>query len=237
MTTHLKELMTEAVDAQAPYVPDLDALVRTGRRQVRRRRTTGVLATIAAVAVVAGATTVAVDTINRSSDVPVAPSTTGPSVGPDGSTGLCTTADGTPVPAWNRWTLVVYAQDDFGMSMVYRSPDDPKVVAFCTTQRGDGARQSVVPGGAVNGIVVRKNAVRELPGSSVTSVFGSVDSGPTGLAVVRVETADGHIGLAEVKDGYYVYRRLEHTPWPGAVPQVTVRFKYSGETLTWKINR
>ncbi|MET9269062.1 hypothetical protein [Kribbella sp. NPDC003557] len=237
MTTHLKELMTEAVDAQTAYVPDLDALVRTGRRQVRRRRTAGVLATIAAVAVVAGATTVAVDTIHRSSEVPVAPSTTGPSVGPDGSTGLCTTADGTPVPAWNRWTLVVYAEDDFGMSMVYRSPDDPKVVAFCTTQRGDGAARSVVPGGAVHGIILRKNATQELTGSSVTSVFGSVEREPIGYPVVRVETADGHVGLAEVKDGYYVYRRLEHSQWPGPVPPVTVRFKYPHQAVTWKISR
>ncbi|TDW15523.1 hypothetical protein [Kribbella kalugense] len=73
MTNQLKDLMTEAVDAQAPYVPDLDTLMRTGRRQVRRRRLATAVATAAAVAVVAGATTVAFNTINWSSDAPVAP--------------------------------------------------------------------------------------------------------------------------------------------------------------------
>lgn len=73
MTNQLKDLMTEAGDAQAPYMPDLDTLVRTGRRQVRRRRLATAVATAAAVAVVAGATTVAFNTINRSSGAPVAP--------------------------------------------------------------------------------------------------------------------------------------------------------------------
>ena len=85
------------------------------------------------------------------------PSPTRPSVGPGGSTGYCTTADGTGAPAWN-WPVVLYAQDTFGMSIVHRSPTDPKVAAFCTTEWGNGARLSVVPGGAVQGVVLRKSA-------------------------------------------------------------------------------
>jgi hypothetical protein len=100
MTNELKDLMTEAVDAQAPYVPDVDMLVRTGRKQVRRRRVATAIATAAAVAVVAGATTIAVGTIDRSSEEPVAPVRTPsqtplglPSVGPGGSTGRDSPAD------------------------------------------------------------------------------------------------------------------------------------------------
>jgi len=85
------------------------------------------------------------------------PSPTRPSVGPGGSTGYCTTADGTGAPAWN-WPVVLYAQDTFGMSIVHRSPTDPKVAAFCTTEWGNGARLAVVPGGAVQGVVLRKSA-------------------------------------------------------------------------------
>ena len=38
MTNRLKDLMTEAADELVPYAPDLNALVREGRRRVRQRR-------------------------------------------------------------------------------------------------------------------------------------------------------------------------------------------------------
>jgi hypothetical protein len=231
MTNQLKDLMTEAADAQAPYVPDVDALLQTGRRQVRRRRMATAIATVAAVAMVAGATTVAVNTIDRSSEEPVAPVRTPnqtplglPSVGPGGSTGLCTTADGVGATAWN-WPVVLYTEDTFGMSVVRRSKN---TVAFCTTEWGNGAKHSVVPGGTK--IVLRKSAAEgrgAQPGSSVTTVFGTVPAGA--LPRVTVETADGHVGVAKVKDGYFVYRRVEHSPWPGPIPHAIVRFKYAGK--------
>ncbi|NIK54353.1 hypothetical protein [Kribbella shirazensis] len=227
MTNQLKDLMSAAVDEEAPYTPDVDALVRDGRRQVRRRRTAGVVATLA---VVAAASVVTTYTINRSPELPVTPETTMPSVVPGGSSGTCTTADGTGVPAWNRWQLVLYVQDTFGMSLVYRSPDDPNLIAFCTTQRGDGTKLPEVPGRAKNdGIVLRKSAANgrgALPGSSVTSVFGPVPSGTPPR--VTVETADGHVGVATVKNGFFAYRRVEHSAWPGPLPQAIVRFKYPG---------
>jgi hypothetical protein len=61
MTNELKELMTETVDAQAPYAPDVDALVRAGRGHVRRRCILMSVAAVAAVCVVAAATTLAVN--------------------------------------------------------------------------------------------------------------------------------------------------------------------------------
>lgn len=227
MTNQLKDLMSEAVDAQAPYTPDVDALLRDGRRRVRRRRTAGVAATLAAVAAASAVTT---HTINRSTEEPVAPETTMPSVVHGGSTGTCTTADGTRVDAWNRWPLVLYVQDTFGMSLVYRSPDAPNVIAFCTTQWGDGTKLPEVPGSAKNGIVLRKSAADGRgapPGSSVTSVFGPVPSGTPPR--VTVETADGHVGVATVKNGYFAYRRVERSAWPGPLPRAIVRFKYPGK--------
>ena len=65
------------------------------------------------------------------------------------------------------------------------------------------------------------------PGSSVTTVFGTVPKGAPPR--VTVETADGHVGVAKVKDGYFAYRRVEHSPWPGPAPHAIVRFKYSGK--------
>ena len=56
--SRLKDLMTEAADGLA-YTPDLDALLRTGRRQVRTRRLLTSVATVAAMSVITGATTVA----------------------------------------------------------------------------------------------------------------------------------------------------------------------------------
>ncbi|WP_329005686.1 hypothetical protein OHA18_20095 [Kribbella sp. NBC_00709] len=235
MTNQLKNLMTEAADAQAPYVPDVDSLLQTGRRQVRRRRVTAAIATAAAVAVVAGATTIAVGTINGS-EAPVAPALmptrtplrTPLSVPSGGSTGLCTTADGSGSDGWLWPKVVLYAQDTFGMSMVRRSTTGG--IAFCTTEWGNGARRSVVLGGAKNGIVLRKGAAEgrgALSGSSVTTVFGTVPRGTPPR--VTVQTADGHVGVAKVKDGYFVYRRVEHSPWPGPAPRAIVRFKYAGK--------
>ncbi|MFD3405652.1 hypothetical protein ACFWUU_33510 [Kribbella sp. NPDC058693] len=234
MTNQLKDLMTEAVDAQAPYVPDVDTLLRTGRKQVRRRRLATVIATTAAVALVAGATTVAVGTINRSED-PVAPVQTPtqtplalPSAPPGGSTGLCTAADGSASDGWLWPKVVLYTQDTFGMTMVRKSQAGG--IAFCTTEWGNGAKLSVVPGGAKDGIVLRKTAAEgrgAQPGSSVTSVFGTVPRGTPPR--VTVETADGHVGVAKVKDGYFVYRHVEHSPWPGPVPHAIVRFKFAGK--------
>jgi hypothetical protein len=58
VTERLKDLMTEAADDLAPYSPDLDRLLRDGRRQVRKRRRLASIATAATIVLVAGATTV-----------------------------------------------------------------------------------------------------------------------------------------------------------------------------------
>jgi hypothetical protein len=233
MTSELKDLMTEATDREAPYVPNVDGLLRAGRREVRKRRILTSIATSAAVVVIAGATTVAVDARERSSAPPAAPAPTPLptsaklSVPPGGSTGLCTKSNGDSVPAWS-WPVVVDVRDTFGMSVVRRSPADPKIVAFCTTEWGNGASESVVPGGSAQGVVLRKSAAngRGVTGpASVTTVFGIVQGNPR----VTVQTDDGHVGVATVKDGFYAYRRVEPSPWPGPIPGAVVKFRYPGQ--------
>ncbi|MEV5963127.1 hypothetical protein AB0L70_15265 [Kribbella sp. NPDC051952] len=233
MTEQLKELMTDAADDLAPYSPDLDALLRDGRRQVRNRRLLTSISTAAAVLAITCATTFAVNTWHRSTpqpaaEVPTAPASL-PDVGPGGSTEYCTTPDGQVAAPWS-WPVVVYSQDTFGMSIVHRSPADPKVIAYCTSEWGNGAQLSVVPGGALNGLVLRKSAAvgrGALPGSSVTTVFGTVPAARPPKVIV--ETSDGHLSFAKVKDGQFVYRHVEHSPWPGPNPKVIVRFQYPGQ--------
>ncbi|MEU4193581.1 hypothetical protein AB0E69_16900 [Kribbella sp. NPDC026611] len=231
MTNQLKELMTDALEHEAPYAPDLTALVSTGRRQVRRRRLVTATATAAAICVVAASTVVAFKTMDRADEAPVAPAPTTlpwglPSMPPGGSTGVCTTADGATASAWN-WPLVVSVNDTFGYAMVRKLPTGP--AAFCTTEWGNGARLSVVPGRSP-ALVLRKSAAEgrgAAPRSSVTSVFGPA---PKGRAPkVTVQTADGYVGVATVRNGYFVYRRVEHSPWPGQAPHAIVRFQYPGQ--------
>jgi hypothetical protein len=229
MTEQLKDLMRAATD-DAPFTPDLDLLLTTGRRQRRNRRLGVSFATAVAIAALAGGTAVAVNTTQRSGPEPaVTPSTTQPSlpvVGPGGSTGLCTDTNGETINGWN-WPATVYVQDTFGISSAHRSPKSPTVLAFCTTEWGNGARLSVVPGGAVQGIVLRKSAAvgRGVVGpASVTTVFGVV---PDGVKRVTVQTDDGYVGVAKVKGGLFVYRRVEHTAWPGPTPGAIVRFTHA----------
>lgn len=136
------------------------------------------VAAAVAVAAVVGGTTVALDTAQQAVPGPAAPPPTTqpalPEVAPGGSTGLCTDANGDGIGGW-AWLATVYVQDTFGISSVRRSPKDPNVVAFCTSEWGNGARNSVIPGGAVQGIVLRKSAAvgRGVVGpASVTTVFG-----------------------------------------------------------------
>ncbi|MEV0803419.1 hypothetical protein AB0I34_37410 [Kribbella sp. NPDC050281] len=59
----------------------------------------------------------------------------------------------------------------------------------------------------------------------MTTVFGVVQGTPK----VTVQTADGHVGVATVKDGFYAYRRVEQSPWPGPIPGAVVRFRNPGQ--------
>ncbi|GAA3550818.1 hypothetical protein [Kribbella ginsengisoli] len=230
MTRQLKDLMHEATDRPA-FTPDVDRLLTTGRRR-RRNRLLVTAATVAAsIAVVAGGTILTLDTTDRSAPA-VSPTWSLPSVGPGGSTILCSDENGDPVPTlgadmWN-WAVRLSVQDTYGASVVRHSPKDPQVVAYCTSEWGNGAKDSVVPGGAAGNVVLRKSAAvgRGLaqPGS-VTTVFGKA---PKGIQRITIQTEDGHVGNATIKAGYFAYRRIEQTPWPGPQPSVIVRFTFPG---------
>ncbi|MEV6409902.1 hypothetical protein [Kribbella sp. NPDC051718] len=231
MTRQLKDLMHEATDRPA-FTPDVDQLLTTGRRRRRNRRLVTAVTVAASIAVVAGGTILGLDTTDHSAPA-VAPSWPLRSVDPGGSTGLCSDENGEPVPGagarvW-EWPVYLSVQDTYGASLLRHSPTDPQVVAYCTTEWGNGAKDSVVSGGGTDGIVVRKSAAvgRGLkePGS-VTTVFGQV---PKGVQRVTVETKDGHVGVAKVGGGYFAYRRVEQTPWPGPEPTVIVRFTIPGK--------
>ncbi|WP_328328538.1 hypothetical protein OHA70_03780 [Kribbella sp. NBC_00382] len=230
MTRQLKDLMHEATDRPA-FTPDVELLLATGHRRRRNRRLATAVAVAASIAVVAGGTILTLDTTDRSAPA-VAPSWPLPSVDPGGSTGLCSDENGDPVPTagasvWS-WPVSLSVQDTYGISLLRRSPKSPGIVAYCTTEWGNGAKDSVVPGGGTGGIVLRKSAAvgRGLtePGS-VTTVFGQA---PKNVQRVTVETEDGHVGIAQVRGGYFAYRRIEKTPWPGAQPTVIVRFTIPG---------
>jgi len=215
MTRQLKELMHEATD-RAAFSPDIDQLLTTGRRQTRKRRLLAACTAAASVAIVAGGTVFALDTTRGAAPAPADQSAE------VGSSGLCADSSGQGLDA-RTWPAVLYVQDTYGISSVHRSA---KTVAFCTTEWGDGAKRSVVPG--TGRVVVRKSSAvgRGLtePGS-VTTVFGVA---PAGVQRVTVETSDGHVGVATIKGGYFAYRRVEKTPWPGPLSPVIVRYKLPG---------
>lgn len=222
MTRQLKELMHEATD-RAAFTPDIDRLLTTGRRQTRKRRLLTVAAAAVSIAVVAGGTVFALDTTRGSAPTP-APADRATE---GGSSGLCTDNTGGGLDAW-RWPAFLSVQDTFGFSTVRHSPKNPQTIAFCTTEWGLGAKNSLVPGGGKQVLVRKSPAIgRGLaqPGS-VTTVFGVV---PAGVQRVTVETNDGHLGVATIKAGYFAYRRVEQTPWPGPLPSVIVRFKAPGQ--------
>ncbi len=216
MTRQLKELMHEATD-RAAFTPDIDQLLTAGRRQTRKRRLLVACTAAASITIVASGTVFALDATRGAAPAPADQSAE------IGSSGLCTDSSGQGLDA-RTWPAVLYVQDTFGISSVHRSA---RSVAFCTTEWGGGAKYSVVPGGRQ--YVVRKSAAvgRGLaePGS-VTTVLGKA---PTGVERVTVETSDGHVGVATIKAGYYAYRRVEKTPWPGPLPAVIVKYKYVGK--------
>jgi hypothetical protein len=228
MTRQLKDLMHEATDRPA-FTPDVDRLLTTGRRRRRNRRLVSAVTIAASIAVVAGGAILSLDNTDRSTPA-VAPSWSLPSVGPGGSTSLCSDENGEPVHDFKvfSWPVDLSVQDTYGSSQLRHSPKYPQVVAYCTSEWGNGAKDSVV-GGGTDGIVVRKSAAvgRGLkePGS-VTTVFGQA---PKGVQRVTVETKDGHVGVAKVRGGYFAYRRVEQTPWPGPEPTVIVRFTIPGK--------
>lgn len=100
-TSELRELMTAALEHEDRYVPDLDRLIRAGRRQVRRRRIVSGVAIAAAICVAGGATTVAFQAMARA-DVPAAPSPDQVAMQPHQRTGSRVTPVSARIGDWKQ---------------------------------------------------------------------------------------------------------------------------------------
>lgn len=215
MTDELKTLMDRATERPVSFTPDPASLVATGRRRARRRRITGSLAGVAAVAVLAAGAMVAVDLQKSDRAAPASRPTES-----EQSTKLCTTSNGTVLGdrAWG-WAEVVSISDRYGSASIRRAPEEPHnyVVnyAFCITQPTNG---SAVPLGGRGGVLLRKTAIDSR--SSVTTIFGRAYG--SGMKVV-VQTGDGKSGEAVVKSEFYLYRHVEARPWPGVTPTALTR--------------
>jgi hypothetical protein len=215
MTDDLKTLMDRATERPAAFTPDPASLVATGRRRVRKRRITGSLAGVAAVAVLAAGVTVAVDLREPRSTAPASRPTEASQ-----STKLCTTSNGSVLgdEAWG-WTEVLSISDNYGSASIREAPKEPRNYvrnyAFCITQPKDGP---AVPLGGRGGVLLRKTPIDAR--SSMTTVFGRAYG--TGMKVV-VQTGDGKSGEAVVKSEFYLYRHVEARPWPGTMPTALTR--------------
>lgn len=206
MNPDLKILMDRATDRPVPFTPDPGAILAAGQRRRRNRRIVGSIATLAAVAVIAGGVTVAFELQDSRGVAPANQPTT---------TKLCTTSNGTMLG--NRadgWIEVISVSDKYGTAAILRTPDESQF-AYCVTQStGDPNVQL----GARGGVLVRKTSID--PGTSMTTVFGrAYGEKPKTL----VETGDGKIGTAVVKSTFYLYRHVEARPWPGSTPTVFAR--------------
>jgi hypothetical protein len=100
-TSELRDLMTAALEHEDRYTPDLDWLIRAGRRQVRRRRIVSVLAIAAAICVTGGATTVAFQAMARA-DVPATRSPAQVAVPPQERTGSRVTPVSARIGDWKQ---------------------------------------------------------------------------------------------------------------------------------------
>jgi hypothetical protein len=220
MTRELKTLMDRATDRPEPFTPDPATLVAAGRRQVRKRRITGSLASLAAVVVLAAGAAAAVDLQEPRS---VAPATQDrkPAPTPIGSARLCTASNGAVLgnEPW-AWPEVISISDLYGSASIRREPTATRYsytarYAFCITQLENAP---TVPLGARGGVLVRKSPIDAV--SSVTTVFGRAYG--TDVKVL-VRTGDGKTGEAVVKSEFYVYRHIDAGPWPATKPTVVAQ--------------
>jgi hypothetical protein len=215
MTRELKLLLDRATERPEPFSPDPNRLIAVGRQRRRNRRIAGSVATLAAVAVVAGGVTVALDLQNPRGVAPASQSQSQADT-------LCTTSNGLrldPVEVIT-WEPVMSVQDDFGTSWIRRSSDDNKwggvyQYAYCVNHV-NGAPNAVLPGRG--GSLVRRTPIDGK--HSTTTVFGTLH-GPAVKASVRT-TSDGFTGYAVVQKGFYIYRHVEPQPWPGRAASLVI---------------
>lgn len=261
MTRQLKDLMDQATDRSAPYVPDLDQLLTAGRRDVRKRRVLAALTSTAAVVLVTCVSALAVNvshgpvpdpasegppppapdrivTVKPSHPVPTATKPFTPSAD---TTLLCETKDrktltGNAAP----WTVVVVsAADADGTSSVLRSPTTGEV-AFCTTRVPvTGTAKPLRAAGFWTGPLGFVNYVHRFDGTGCGSAERHNCDGATlgfsgrlPVGVTRVVLeAAGRTKDAVIKDGFYAIRLFEPNTGSAFVPGKLKFYLASGALL------
>ncbi|GAA0609432.1 hypothetical protein HPO96_29075 [Kribbella sandramycini] len=211
MTEDLKALMERESDRSDRYfAPDPVAILTAGRRRARIRTATVTLTVVAALAVLTSGVGLAL----REREAPVA----GQPRPPQEAWLQCDSSSGRRMgkDTWT-WPVVVEQHDAYGAASIRKDPNS-HVVVYCLSQPDRGTAQ--LPLGHVGGIVLRKTAVGDGSKQSVTTVYGVL---PTRDGAVDV-AVDGkwRTEQASVRDGLFVYRKLESLPWPGPTPSGAV---------------
>ncbi|GAA0948359.1 hypothetical protein GCM10009554_45880 [Kribbella koreensis] len=239
MTRQLKELMDEATDRPA-FTPDVDRLVATGRRQVRKRRLLTSIATAAAVALLAGGITVALTTTNQSAP---APAVNGPK--PVAPVSFCETDKvAAPRPPSStdptRWSEVVLVTDDAdGTTSVRLSPATGQI-AYCTTWLGiEGSTRKPRPTGYWTIPLGRINMVHKFEatgcGSAARKDCDGISIGFAGRLPKRVTrvtlVGNGQTVDAVLSNGFYVGRYFAPRSSGQYVPIMVKMYVASGKLL------
>ncbi|GAB3947792.1 hypothetical protein GCM10029976_077700 [Kribbella albertanoniae] len=230
MTKELKALMERESDRADNYFTlDPEAILAAGRRR-SRVRTLGVAATLLTVLVVLTAGT---SLVLQEREAPVA----GLPSRPQDAYKQCDTSSGRRLgkESWT-WPEVRNAIDDYGSASLRRDPDDPGQVAYCVTQ--PDVPVGFLPLAQQKGIVVRvtpidtKTRVVTVAGRTYVSDGGTVLVAVGGVgerllpSTLNTRFADSaataSVGEAGITGTYYLYRTVQHAPWPGPQPEVSV---------------
>ncbi|MFB6726405.1 hypothetical protein ACFCV3_39920 [Kribbella sp. NPDC056345] len=240
MTKELKALMERESDRSDHYfTPDPEAIVAAGRRR-NRVRNLGVAASVLTVLVVLTAGT---GLVLQQREAPVAGL---PSRLQDAYK-QCDTSSGRRLgkESWT-WPEVRSAIDDYGSASLRRDPDNPDQVAYCVTQPDVPA--GFLPLAQRKGIVVRvtpidsKTRVVTVAGRTYVSDGGTVlvAVGGIGQRLLPVNSkittfaSPTVVGEASIAGTYYLYRTVQHAPWPGPQPEVSVAsYQPSGHRISF----
>ncbi len=228
MTRELKALMERESDRSDHYfAPDPEAILAAGRRR-SRVRTLGVAATVLTVLVVLTAGT---GLVLQQREVPVA----GLPNRPQDAYKQCDTSSGRRLgkESWT-WPEVRTAIDSYGSASLRRDPDNPDQVAYCVTQ--PDVPVGFLPLAQSKGIVVRVTPIDSK--TRVVTVAGRTYVHDGGMVLVAVGgigerilprnskvityAAKASVGQAGISGTYYLYRTVQHAPWPGTQPEVSV---------------
>jgi hypothetical protein len=232
----LDQLLDDASQRRVAYTPDIDALLRTGRRRHRNRVAVSAIAAAAAAAVTAGA----IALLGGRDGVPAPsnslPAASSPSAPASPSVSAAdarilrecgkqydNTGEVSPRGYdFSRWSVAVSASDSSGTSAVLLSPDRERYApcAFSPPQWTGGAERGVdilpvrampVPHGWRSGFAPVTWAYDCNLKRSATcehEVWAGTALLPGTVSRVTVRTRDGFSGEAVVRNGFMAFRHV-----------------------------